>query len=73
MATSNFHVAGHAVLMTGSDVLPDPDHNGQLLPAGRKLQPFWNAASVVIIFLSYKTQEYIATTLRRRGTNKEKK
>lgn len=64
---------GRAVPMTGSDVLPDPDHNGQLLPAGRKLQPFWNAAAVVIIFLSYKTQEYIATSLERREKNKAPK
>lgn len=34
----------------GLHVFLDPDHNGQLLPAGRKLQPLRNVA--VIIFFS---------------------
>lgn len=49
VVTGGSDVADHAALMTGLHVFLDPDHNGQLLPAGRKLQPLRNVA--VIIFL----------------------
>lgn len=52
-------VADHAALMTGLHVFLDPDHNGQLLPAGRKLQPLRNVA-VIIFPSSYKIQEDIS-------------
>lgn len=37
VVTGGSDVADHAALMTGLHVFLDPDHNGQLLPAGRKL------------------------------------
>lgn len=45
--TGGFDVADHAALMTGLHVFLDPDHNGQLLPAGRKLQPLRNVAVII--------------------------
>lgn len=60
VVTGGSDVADHAALMTGLHVFLDPDHNGQLLPAGRKLQPHWNVA-VIIFPSSYKIQEDIST------------
>lgn len=40
----------------GLHVFLDPDHNGQLLPAGRKLQPLRNV-TVIIFPSSYKIED----------------
>lgn len=34
----------------------DPDHNGQLLPAGRKLQPLRNVAVIIFFSSSFKNK-----------------
>lgn len=54
--TGGSDVVHCAPLMTGLHVFLDPDHNGQLLPAGRKLQPLRNV-SVIIFPSSYKIDE----------------
>lgn len=60
LVTGGSDVGDHAALMTGLHVFLDPDHNGQLLPAGRKLQPLRNVA-VIIFPSSYKIGEDIST------------
>lgn len=47
VVTGASDVADHAALMTGLRLFLDPDHNGQLLPAGRKLQPLRNVAVII--------------------------
>lgn len=59
VVTGPSDVVDHAALMTGLHVFLDPDHNGQLLPAGRKLQPLRNVA-VIIFPSSYKIEEDIS-------------
>lgn len=60
LVTGGSDVGDHAALMMGLHVFLDPDHNGQLLPAGRKLQPLRNVA-VIIFPSSFKIGEDIST------------